>query len=287
MSLSMPSEVLDINLFDAIPAKFQVEPWARFYIGMGKCSLKNIPAHFIDDHMRLLAVNVGPHDVSGKLALESFLTIKPADTDRYEEIALAFIKHEWANASFVDLSIINPAFLTKALAVNEKALIPFLKDLKHMGKVEDTQELIDLAISSSPAYFRFQAFLHGKYTAKAVSECIKKHVFGFKQLVKIGHFQTLVDVIKEGDWPAHFPDQPVSLKDGISRMMLMPDHRIVYRAYVVAHPIQEVIAGMVIHHKFELLDMYTKAVLAPFLKEGPLADDQDFKGRLLEREMGL
>ena len=288
MSLTIPEEVFEIQAFDAIPAQFQVEPWARFYIGMGKCSLKNIPAHLIDDDMRLLAVNVVPHDVSGKLAIESFLTIRPADSERYEEIALAFIKHDWTNVNYIDSSIINNAFMEKALAVNGMALIPFLQDLKCVGKIELTQELIDLAISCSPAYIKFEAFLHDKYRAEAVSECIKKHLFDWNRLKKIGHFQTLVDVIKGGDWPTHFPDKPESLADGVEKMLSTSKNRIVYRAYVMANPLADVIGCMdSLEKKLELLDMYTNAELAPFLREGPLAVDRDFKGRLLELGLGL
>jgi hypothetical protein len=123
-----------------------------------------------------------------------------------------------------------------------------------------------------------------------VSQCIKSQKFNLRDLLKVGHFQTLAQVIKEGDWPDHFPDKPSGLKASIDTMMEQQVHSfaIVYRAYVMSHPISEVVAHMTnTQYSAELLNMNSKEELAPFLKHGPLAKDREFKGRLLENELGL
>jgi hypothetical protein len=291
MSIKIPLEdLIDIKPFDQdVPVQYQSYQMARGYIASGRCSLKNIPERFIDDDLRLLAVSVGADSIFGSLATESFKLITPSQSERYEEIALLSIKQDCRNARHVDSTVMNNDFMKKALAVNGEALIPFLKSSAHSSKINLTQELIDLAVSSSPTYLKFDAFRPDQYLAEAVSQLIKNHKFNLPILLKLGHFTTLVEVIKEGSWPNHFPEKPSNLKAGIDTMMSQPEDRIlVYRAYVMSYPIADVVALMSNpHYRPELLNMYSRAELEPFLKGGPLAEDREFKGRLLENEMGL
>jgi hypothetical protein len=290
MSLTISREAFVIRKhFDDVPAQYQTYQLARIYIGTGKCSLKGIPERFIDDDLRLLAVEMAQSAAYAGLAKESLMAIKPSDTERYEELALASIRYDDSNVRYVDSTVMGNEFMKKALAVNGDALLAFLRDAAHMGRIDLTQELIDLAISNSATYFKFDAFPLDQYRVEAVSQCIKSQKFNLRDLLKVGHFQTLVEVIKEGCWPDHFPEKPSGLKSGIDTMMHQPEHSIlVYRAYVMSHPISEVVAHMTnTQYSAELLNMYSKEELAPFLKNGPLAKDREFKGRLLENELGL
>lgn len=277
----------DILWFDEIPVDLQDEEMAKLWICCTHGCLKDLPHYLVTDEIRIMAMKSSDNPGEVGLATQSFDSICYTDTSRYEEIALLAIKNNYKNAWYVDHEILSEEFLRKALAVNGAALLPFLDEpdfLRNIG-FELTQTLIDLAVSGAPNYFG--SFKKHQYTREAVCKCIIDHDFPHEFLLNIDQFDALVDVIKSGVWPSHFHDQPKNLKNGIGKMMLMPDKRILYRAYVMTHPIGDVIAAMVGYYRFELLNMYSKAELAPFIKDGLLADDREFKGRLLANEMGL
>jgi hypothetical protein len=277
-------------LFIDIPEDLQDAETAYRWIAKGIGTLINVPKHLIDDNLRLAAVS---REITGGLRGErtiSFKSINFSDTDRYEEFALIAITDDYLNILNVDVALMSNEFMMKALAANAHSLYPLLghPNILEQRKITITQEMIDFAVANSTAYFRTMPFREDQYRVEAVRKCIKNHYFDLNLLHKIGHFSTLVNVIKDGYWPGHFSEQPVDLVDAFEKIELLPTNQVVYRAYVMSHPIEEVIACIdTREQKIELLNMYSHSDLMPFLKGSHLAKDQELKGLLLENVLGV
>jgi hypothetical protein len=278
--------------FSEIGKKHLDSEVALAWLKTGLGSLREIPLHLVTDELRIEAMTgkstTGAH---GGLSPHSLSSIKPSHTERYEEIALLGIKTSERNIFVVDHDVLNNDFMKKALQVNGNALLPLLDEDANpeaMG-MAITQELIELAVSRSASYFGH--LKKDQYSQQAVRECIQNVKMvpkDFQSLTDAGHFDVLVEVIKTGWWGDHLPEKPSNLSDCAVKLLVSPEDKFVYRAYAMTYPIRDVIAffaGPTLRQ--ELLQMYSRAELAPHLKEGPLSEDRAFKGRLLESELGL
>lgn len=276
-----------LDLFSEIPENFQDKDLATMWVGQGLGGLRDIPAHLIDDKIRLSAMTPTNGNQSGNVqnVVDSLSLIDPSQTDRYEEIALCGVIFSAKAIWSVDYSLLTSSFLKKALAGNSRALLPLVSQaetLKRSGIVID-QDVIDAAVSGDPSYFGF--FKNHQYSEKSLRNCIKNHNFSYRNLIAIGRFDVLVEMVREGFWLHDRYEEPGNLENGIEIMM---QGCLLHEAYVRQYPINEVVEHMTTpSRKDALLKMYSYAELTPLLKTTHLGQDRAFKAQLLESGLGL
>jgi hypothetical protein len=279
-----------VAIFSDIPKKHQDVEMAFHWVASGFGSLRGVPSHLVTDEIRIEAVRAKGGDGSDGLTAYSMVTIKPSDTERYEEIALLAMKTSDRNFWVVDRDFHNNDFLKKALRVNAESLLPLLDEDANLDgmDIELTQDLIDMAVSGSASYF--DKLKKNQFSPHAVRQCIQNAEMDYRLLVDIGQFDALVDVIKDGWWGEHLSEKPRNLSDCAVKLLVSKkdEDKLVYRAFAMTYPMRDVIAffaGDALQR--ELLHMYSRKELTPYLKSGPLSENKAFKGRLLESELGL
>jgi hypothetical protein len=283
------SKVLGRQLvfFREIPEHLQDADLAKLWVNQSNGSLRDIPAHLIDDEVRLSAMTptAGNRFTNSQNVVDSLSLIDPQHTERYEEIALNGVCSSPRAIWSVDFSFLNNSFFKKALDRNCNALLFLVNQPEKLerSKILIDQDVIDLAVSGSASYFGY--FKNHQYRKGALRSCIKNNTFGYGDLVAIGRFDVLVDMVREGFWPINGPDLPENLESGIVDM-LAGSH--IHQAYVQTFPIKEVVDNMTTPiRKMELLKMYCAEELAAILKTTHLGQDRAFKAHILESGLGL
>lgn len=276
-----------VKKFSNIPEE-HLNAWvAKTWVQYGRGSLVDIPAHLVDDEVRMAAMTVdSPVNPNYEFIVPSFKTIDPSQTSIYEELALEGIRQDRWVLACVNPALITKDFVLKALDKNAEVLALYsLWSLKsHFGHLI-CQEIVDHALSKSAIYLeKFE--LHW-FTEKAISICIQNNDFNYQTLVDLGHYHVLVEMIREGFWPAYHRPAPKSPEDAVERWM-QEQECLLSRAAVLKYPMEEIIAHMATpERRPALLCLYTVDELMPHLKTKVLGQDQVFKGILMESEMGL
>jgi hypothetical protein len=115
---------------------------------------------------------------------------------------------------------------------------------------------------------------------------------GFEAIRAHGRLDILAEQIAAGEWPQRlsafgYPGEcPKSLDDGIycaSETLANKDRQALYMAYVMTHPMDQVVPLMCERWLYRLvLEMYSKEALTPYMKKY-----RDLRGALLEDSLGL
>jgi hypothetical protein len=103
----------------------------------------------------------------------------------------------------------------------------------------------------------------------------------------MGRLDVLAAQVREGEWFEHKLEKPSSLEQAViglgKGLKVDSDHEASLLAYVMSHPIADVVPAMKGNRmKKLLLEMYPAEALEPFLK-----NDVGLRGAMLEGEMGL
>jgi hypothetical protein len=276
-----------IELFQELPKQHQDKAMAHLWISHGRGSLRDIPEALIDDDLRLAAMAPwsGSESTNRLNIIDSLGLIEPGHTERYAEIALRGVINCSPAIWSVDFSFLTSDFLKKTLAGNPLALASLVRDEDRFtrSKIVIDQDVIDLAVSNSTGYFGY--FKAHQYTEGAIRNLINKILINYEELITIGRFNVLIEMIREGFWPGNFHKLPTDLDDGIDLMM---EGSFLYQAYVMQYPTKEVIEKMTTpERKAMLRKMYPAEELLKHMQGTHLGGDRAFKGSLLESELGL
>jgi hypothetical protein len=289
-----------ITKFSDIPEHRLSANVAHLWVDHGRGTLGEIPLKFIDDGVRFAAMSpMANHVHMRNFITASFAAIDPRHTARYEELALRGIGRTQSVMQEVNEAFLTKSFLMKAISENSSVLFPFLHESPRSKKGEIVnglidQEVVDFALSRERVYLN--SFDNQQFTDDSIRTCIRSHnSLDYQDLVGLGRYHVLIDMVREGFWPTGRSLRPESLEIGIQNLtpiknnLLLPaqDH-LLHRAYVLQHTIQEVIAQMnTPDRKKMLLDLYSADELTPYLKTTHLGHDRAFKGHLLEEGLGL
>jgi hypothetical protein len=272
--VDLPQELLDKETLSA---------WLKSLCG----NFKEIPAHFIDDDLRRIAVGRSPfHLMVREYPLAS---IKKEDTHCYEELVLIALAQCQMNMTHVDPSLYSEAFFLKALEVNPVALLTFLTGDSNKARIEWTEAMVDSATSKD---FRYLEYLpKERIKQQCVERLITDGQNSATELEEAGLLDLMSHLMRGGYWP-QATDKPSFLQEAID--LLQNNHpsaenmEVYYRAFIRSHRVEAVLPLMASPDLQSLmLRVYSTRELMPHLRTGLIKGAGRVKGTLLEDGLGL
>lgn len=222
--------------------------------------------------------------------------VNDEDTTQYRDLAIRAVATNSRNLQFISDQYVDVTFLEAVLAADGyysiSAFHTFHPDVanQHFGQ-DGLQTLME-----SDATIRdrlLHEFLNGNLNnANITDEFIKDSLVmcpGLAQpLKRASREHLLVEVVKEGGWPAAYAnDKPSDLDDAIRRMRKpMSSIALAWqRAYVKTFDMTEVVKALKAPSKIEMLEtIYTRAEIRPHLTQ---RRDAKIKGQWLEDDLGM
>jgi hypothetical protein len=252
-------------------------------------SLRDIPRRLINDALLIKAI---------ELDYDALKCISPNMAEDYPALVLLAV-----NRSAYAYSYINPMYQTEAMLdeiiLHANTYLNINATDKHLAWIRAlmTQERID-RVSETNFMFASRVGLE-KMEWGALKTLLKKSFKFYPYLDGQDKLHYLTKLMAEGEWPEFDPDDDCSpvrsktLEDGVLRMMIgalptLPNANrtegfYLYKAYVMTHPIKDVVAAMQTPAGQKvLMEMYSTDELRPYAHL-----NRNLRGALLEDEMGL
>jgi hypothetical protein len=245
-----------------------------------------IPKHYVDDDLRLLAVSQSHAELFTREYPLS--VIAKQDTSCYEEFVFLALNQCYTNMEHVDPEVYSEAFFLKALEVNSLSMLAFLTG-NLQRTIEWTQPMIDSAASKDSKYLRF--FDKSQLKKESLERLITEGLSDSVSLEAAGLLDLMSELMRGGYWPQmmHKPSCAEEALDLLLNNHHTADHLAVYyRAFIRSKPIETVLPLMI---KPELqpliLRVYSSKELMSPLRTGLLKGAPRIRGKLLEEGLGL
>jgi hypothetical protein len=245
-----------------------------------------IPKDFVDDELRWLAVNRSHEEM---LVREYPLSvIAREDTPCYEDLVYLALSKCHMNMEHVDPGLHSEAFFLKALEANHLSLMPFMSGYKK-DTIELTQAMIDSAVSKEAGYVRF--FQKSQLKKECLERLITEGTNDGLAIAAAGLLDLMSELMRGGYWP-EMMHKPSCVEEALD--LLLQNHHsaeslaIYYRAFIRAHPTEEVLPLMMSEAlQYFITEVYSAKELMPHLRAGLLKGAPRVRGMLLEEGLGL
>ena len=271
--------------FTSIPVELQDSETAVTWMaclcgGLGIYALDTLPQ--IPDELRNQSVFLKAVGIDGR----ALKLIKPSQTDDYLAIALAAVLNNSDALQMIDDNYKTEAVLDLFIAHKvyfdlDTSQIDWIKPMINQDRIDK--------LSANGFWFALEVGLEN-VSWDVVKDTLKTIPDWYTNMDKQGQLGFLTKMLKENEWPIStgcLTYKPLkNLADGVSRLMRAGNDtmlKCLYKAYVMTHPVEDVIAAMKTPNRREmLLKMYSLDDLRPHAH-----GDRNLRGKILEQEMGL
>lgn len=278
------------KLPDSLKTTEVAEQWLRHHRDRFKKSgftlnpylqIKHYNPELITDSVRFIAVEIG----------NTLYDINPDETKAYKEIAVhaimncatntAVLAEEFHTLEMLEAIVNRCPYRIDTLLDNQKWMIPLLTPEMKKNLVKDN---LKLALSLD------ESEISREQWKKLLDEGVTDYV----AVERSGRLHVLVEYIRDGGWPnpvlidgqtISFPKvaTPTEALDKYTRTKTYGPRHVLYKAWLHAFPIEEVLAATDNHEMVRLLmDIFPEDALRPHLKL-----NRALRARLLENDLGM